>query len=152
MTGPVDGPAPHRPDAAYGDRPLRDTLAWVLQSLEQPASAAGDWIAYEVDPARATTAALLCDPATPVSRLRRARILYAALRADGDTAGERTLGSRLAVACAAAAYLFHGERLTNHDDAALLASFRSTASDDGLDPKVREMVNAAERRLAHEMG
>jgi hypothetical protein len=124
----------------------------VLQSLEQPASAAGDWIAYEVDPARAGAAALLCDPSTPVSRLRRARILYAALRADGDTAGERTLGSRLAVACAAAAYLFHGERLTNHDDAALLASFRSTASGDGLDPKVREMVNAAERRLAHEMG
>lgn len=152
MNGPANGPVPHRPDAAYGDRPLRETLAWVLRSLEQPASAAGDWIAYEVDPARASAAALLCDPSTPVSRLRRARILYAALRADGDTAGERTLGSRLAVACAAAAYLFHGERLTNHDDAALLASFRSTASGDGLDPKVREMVNAAERRLAHEMG
>ena len=148
----MTGPAPHRPDADYGDRPLRDTLAWVLHSLEQPASAAGDWIAYEVDPSRASPAALLCDPSTPVSRLRRARILYAALRADGDTAGERTLGSRLAVACAAAAYLFHGERLTNHDDAALLASFRSTASDGGLDPKVREMVDAAERRLAHEMG
>ena len=148
----MNGPSPQRPDADWADQPLRDTLAWVLHSIEQPASAAGDWIAYEVDPARATTAALLCDPATPVSRLRRARILYAALRADGDTAGERTLGSRLAVACAAAAYLFHGERLTNHDDAALLASFRSTASDDGLDPKVREMVGAAERRLAHETG
>ena len=41
----MNGPAPHRPDADYGDRPLRDTLAWVLQSLEQPTSAAGDWIA-----------------------------------------------------------------------------------------------------------
>ena len=148
----MNGPAPDRPDAAYGERPLRETLAWVLQSLEQPASAAGDWIAYEVDPARASTAALLCDPSTPVSRLRRARILYAALRAEGETSDERTLGSRLAVACAAAAYLFHGERLTNHDDAALLASFRSAAADAALDPRVREMVGAADRRLAHEMG
>jgi hypothetical protein len=110
MNGPANGPAPHRPDAAYGDRPLRDTLAWVLQSLEQPASAAGDWIAYEVDPARAGAAALLCDPSTPVSRLRRARILYAALRADGDTAGERTLGSRLAVA-----YSYDGQHFVVRD-------------------------------------
>ncbi len=148
----MSGPAPHRPDADWAERPLRDTLSWVLHSIEQPASAAGDWIAYEVDPSRASPAALLCDPSTPVSRLRRARILYAALRADGETTEERTLGSRLAVACAAAAFLFHGERLTSHDDAALLASFRSAAADEGLDPKVREMVSAAERRLAHGMG
>ena len=144
----MTGPAPHRPDADYGDRPLRDTLAWVLHSLEQPASAAGDWIAYEVDPARGTAAALLTDPTVPVSRIRRARILWSALRAEGESAAERALGSRLAVAAAAAAFLFHGERITNHDDGALLASLRSASADDSLHPEIRTMVRMAERKLA----
>ena len=143
----MNGPAPHRPDADYGDRPLRDTLAWVLQSLEQPTSAAGDWIAYEVDPQRGTAAALLADAAVPLTRLQRARILYAGLRSDGETAEERAVGSRLAIACAAAAWLFHGARITNHDDAALLAAFRSVTADLTLEPTVREMVCSAERKL-----
>lgn len=140
------------PDAAtFGDAPLRETLAWVLDSLLRPATAAGDWIAYEIDPSRGTAVALLTDPTTPPSRLRRARVLYAAQRADGDSAAERALASRLAVACAAAAYLFHGERISNHDDDALLAALRSTAADETLDPALRDMVDAAGRRLQHEM-
>jgi hypothetical protein len=131
------------PDAAtFGDAPLRETLAWVLDSLVRPATAAGDWIAYEIDPSRGTAVALLTDPTTPPSRLRRARVLYAAQRADGESAAERALASRLAVACAAAAYLFHD---------ALLAALRSTAADETLDPALRDMVDAAARRLQHEM-
>jgi hypothetical protein len=57
------------------------------------------------------------------------------------------VGSRLAIACAAAAWLFHGARITNHDDAALLAAFRSVTADLTLEPTVREMVCSAERKL-----
>jgi hypothetical protein len=57
------------------------------------------------------------------------------------------MGSRLAVACAAAAFLFHGERITNHDDGALLASLRSVSSDEALHPEIRTMVRMAERKL-----
>jgi len=138
---PDDSPTP-------AEGALRDTLAWVLRSIEHPASAAGDWIAYEVDPQRATAAGLLTDASVPLTRLQRARILYAGLRSDGETAEERAVGSRLAIACAAAAWLFHGARITNHDDAAMLAAFRSVTADLTLEPAVREMVCAAERRLA----
>lgn len=131
---------------------LRDTLAWVLRSIEHPAASSGDWIAYEVDPRRATAAQLLTDATVPLTRLQRARILYAGLRSDGETAEERATGSRLAIACAAAAWLHHGARITNHDDAALLAAFRSVTSDLTLEPAVREMVIAAERRLARTQG
>lgn len=148
-------PRPDRGDASpapsFEGTPLRETLAWVLDSLEHPATAAGDWIAYDVDPSRGTAVALLTDPTTPPSRLRRARILYAALRADGESAAERALASRLAVACTAAAYLFHGERISNHDDGALLAALRSTAADEALDSALRSMVDAAARRLQHGM-
>ncbi len=138
---PDDAPTP-------AEGALRDTLAWVLRSIEHPAAAAGDWIAYEVDPHRATAAGLLTDASVPLTRLQRARILYAGLRSDGETAEERAVGSRLAIACAAAAWLFHGARITNHDDAALLTAFRSVTADLTLEPAVREMVCAAERRLA----
>jgi hypothetical protein len=141
---------PERNDrpAAFAEGSLRETLEWVLGAINQPALAAGDWIAYEVDPARGTAAALLTDPTVPVSRIRRARILWSALRAEGESAAERALGSRLAVAAAAAAFLFHGERITNHDDGALLASLRSASADDSLHPEIRTMVRMAERKLA----
>ena len=145
MTGPTD-PASTRPES-FGDGSLRETLAWVLHSLEQPAVAAGDWIAYEVDPARGSATALLTDPTVPLSRIRRARVLWSALRAEGERAEERTMGSRLAIAAAAAAWLFHGERISNHDDQALLAAFRSVTADDSVPEPVRTMVTMAERKL-----
>jgi hypothetical protein len=144
MTDPID-PATQR--GPFRDGSLRETLAWVLHSLEQPALAAGDWIAYEVDPSRGSAVALLTDPTTPLARIRRARVLWAALRAEGEQAEERTMGSRLAIAAAAAAFLFHGERISNHDDAALLTAFRSASADETVPADVRTMVRMAERKL-----
>jgi hypothetical protein len=91
--------------------------------------------------------ALLTDPTTPLARIRRARVLWAALRAEGEQAEERTMGSRLAIAAAAAAFLFHGERISNHDDAALLTAFRSASADETVPADVRTMVRMAERKL-----
>ena len=139
---------PERPDSpAFAEGSLRQTLAWVLHAVDHPAVAAGDWIAYEVDPQRGSAVSLLTDPTVPVSRIRRARILWAALRSEGETAAERAMGSRLAVAAAAAAFLFHGERISNHDDGAMLAALRSVSSDEGLHPEIRTMVRMAERKL-----
>jgi hypothetical protein len=145
MNGDTD--RDHRPEP-FGDEPLRDTLAWVLRAFDHPAASAGDWIAHEVDPSRPSAVALLTDPTTPVSRIRRARVLWAALRAEGETAGERTMGSRLAVAAAASAFLFHGERISNHDDEALLRALRSVTADDSVPAEVRTMVRMAELKLS----
>lgn len=143
MTGNPDRSRPE-----FGDAPMRDTLAWVLRAFDQPAVSSGDWIAHEVDPSRPSAVALLTDPTTPVSRIRRARVLWAALRAEGETAGERTMGSRLAVAAAASAFLFHGERISNHDDDALLRAMRSVTADDAVPAEVRTMVRMAELKLS----
>jgi hypothetical protein len=94
----------------------------------------------------------LTDASVPLTRLQRARILFAGLRSDGETVEERAVGSRLAIACSAAAWLFHGARITNHDDDALLAAFRSVTSDLTLEPAVREMVCSAERKLVRGTG
>ncbi len=144
MTDPNGTPDAHRP---YGEESLRDTLAWVLRSLDDPATAAGDWIAYEVDDNRGTAVTLLTDPTTPLSRIRRARVLWSALRAEGETAEERTMGSRLAIAAAAAALLFHGERITPHDDAALDAAMRSVVADEAVAAEIRTMVRMAQKKL-----
>ena len=142
MTDASRHPAVPGPDGS-----LRDTLAWVLHSLEDPAVAAGDWIAHEVDPVRGTAVALLTDPTVPLSRIRRARVLWAALRSEGETAAERAMGSRLAVAAAASALLFHGERVSGHDDDALREAFRSTSADGSVPEGIRTMVRMAERLL-----
>ncbi len=149
MTGPADQPDASTP---YRDGSLRETLAWVLQSIDHPAVAAGDWIAYEVDPARGSAVALLTDPTTPLSRIQRARVLWAALRAEGETPAERTMGSRLAIAAAAAAFLFHGTRISAHDDEALLQAIRAAQADEIVPGDVRTMLRMAERKLLGPVG
>jgi len=144
MTEPNGTPDAHRP---LGAESLRDTLAWVLRSLDDPANAAGDWIAYEVDEMRGSAVSLLTDPTTPLSRIRRARVLWSALRAEGETPEERTMGSRLAIAAAAAALLFHGERITPHDDAALETAMRSVVADETVAAEIRTMVRMAQKKL-----
>jgi hypothetical protein len=144
MTDPQESPEARQPFEA---RSLRETLAWVLRSIDEPAQAAGDWIAYEVDEVRGTAVGLLTDPTTPLSRIRRARVLWSALRAEAETAEERTMGSRLAIAAAASALLFHGERISTHDDAALDAAMRSVTADDAVPAEIRVMVRMAQKKL-----
>jgi hypothetical protein len=126
----------------FGD-PLYQTLEWVLHSLENPAQAAADWVAQEVDPSRPTAAALLADPQTPLSRIVRARSYYMALRAEGESGAERTLGGRMATAAAAAALVHYGERITPHDDAALGTAFRAAEQDSAVPNDLRELLRKA---------
>ena len=58
------------------------------------------------------------------------------------------MGSRLAVAAAASAFLFHGERISNHDDDALLRAMRSVTADEAVPAEVRTMVRMAELKLS----
>ena len=62
------------------------------------------------------------------------------------------MGSRLAIAAAAAGFLFHGERITSHDDPAMLAAFRSVTGDEAVPAEVRTMVRMAERKLEGPVG
>jgi len=141
-------------DAAKGPKPaapteaLYQTLDWVLKSLDNPALASADWVAQEVDPSRPNAVALLTDPATPLSRVVRARSFYMALRADGESAAERTLGGRMALAAAAAALVFHRERITAHDDAALTAALRAAEQDASVPAPIRSVIRRAIQAVA----
>lgn len=147
--GPSQGPDSAPPADPIAAESLRDTLTWVLRALDNPAQAAGDWIAYEVDEQRSSAIALLTDPTAPLSRIRRARVLYSALRAEGETPEERSMGSRLAIAAAAAALLFHGERISTHDDAAMALAFRSVVADASIAPEIRFMIQMADKKLSN---
>lgn len=123
--------------------PLYQTLEWVLRSLDDPAQAAADWVAQEVDPSRPSAAALLADPQTPLSRIVRARSFYMALRAEGESGAERTLGGRLAIVAAAAALVYYRERITTHDDAALGAAFKAAEQDPSVPASLRGLLRRA---------
>ena len=58
------------------------------------------------------------------------------------------MGSRLAVSAAASAFLFHDERISSHDDPALLQAMRSVLADEAVPADVRTMVRMAERKLS----
>jgi hypothetical protein len=79
-------------------------------------------------------------------------VLWAALRAEGETPAERTMGSRLAIAAAAAAFLFHGTRISAHDDEALLQAIRAAHADEIVPGDVRTMLRMAERKLLGPVG
>ncbi|MFO0783310.1 MAG: hypothetical protein U0636_06470 [Phycisphaerales bacterium] len=133
--------------SAAGGDPLYLTLEWVLRSLDNPAIAASDWVAQEVDPSRPTAVALLTDPTTPLSRLVRARTFYLALRTEGSNPAERTMAGRMALAASAAALLFHGEHTSPHDDQALAEALAAAQSDAAVPSEIRSMLGLAARRL-----
>lgn len=138
---------PMPPDNRPAGDPLYQTLDWVLRSLDNPTLAAADWVAQEVDPSRPSAVALLTDPATPLSRVERARTFYMALRADGESNAERTIGGRMAIAATAAALVYHGARITAHDDDALTAAFRAAEQDNAVPAPIRALLGQATERV-----
>lgn len=147
MTEPISNHSADRSPNGKAADPLYQTLEWVLRSLEDPALAAADWVAQEVDHTRPSAVALLTDPEAPLSRVERARSFYMALRADGETVLERTMGGRMALAAAASALVHHRERITSHDDAALAAAFRAAEQDDAVPPPIRTLLRRAISQL-----
>lgn len=130
-----------------GDTRMGDVFSWALEVGDDPAMAAANWLARDIDPKCESAVTLVTDPMRPIQQLINAKHVFKTLRIVGETAADRRLGGRLYAASIAAALAYHGKRITTQSDAALRRGLTDLKNDFSLPPPLREVAELALRRF-----
>ena len=149
---PARTPPPAKIHAGETEKPRNDLIMRMMRealaemAAESPIVVA-NWIAQVVDPQRPSTIVMICDPATSVSVLSRAKDLYKLMRILGQSQDLRRMGRRMYAAAIAAAIVHHGVRISGQSERALARAFHFLALDDDVPRPIREVVRLASSKL-----
>ncbi len=113
-----------------------------IEASADPAMAAADWLASDIDPARSTVAELLTDPNISLDNLRKAKDVYKTMRILGETSMDRRIAANLYAAAIGAALLYHGERISRQSDDALHRVLESLRTDPKMPQPLRDLARA----------
>ncbi len=127
---------------------LSDVFRSAVEACENPAMAAADWLAADIDADRPSVIALLSDPQVPVEHLRKAKDAYKTMRILGETSADRRLAARLYAITIAAALVHHNRRISRQSDSALRRGLHSFHEDSNMPEPLRELAGTALGHLA----
>ena len=127
---------------------LSDALRWAVEASADPAMAAADWLARDIDPSHPTAVRLLTEPDVGLDNLTRAKDAYKTMRLLGETSADRGLAARLYAASIAAGLVHHGRRISRQSDSALHRGLRSLQDDDRMPEPLRRLAGSALERLS----
>lgn len=125
---------------------IQAALRVALESTLDPAVAAADWLARDIDPACESAQDLLTNPKVSLMNLKRAKAVYKTMRILGETSADRRLAAHLYVASIAAGLVRHGQRITSQSEAALQRGLKSLADDVEMPARLRELAARALRK------
>ena len=131
------------PPAGEDADPLKQALQWALDSLHQPAMAAADWLARDIDPSHPSAAALLSDPKITLAQVRQAKAVFKTMRIVGEKSADRRVGARMYAAAIAAGLVRHGRKITTQSDAALKRGFQGLLDDRRMPLPLRDLSGMA---------
>lgn len=122
---------------------LSEAFRWAVESAADPATAAADWLARDIDPGRRSAVALLTDRDTPLDNIKRAKDAYKTMRLLGETPDDRRLAARLYAASIAAGLAHHGRRISRQSDSALRRGLQSLRDDVEVPEPLRRLATDA---------
>lgn len=122
---------------------LSEAFRWAVEAAADPAIAAADWLARDIDPDRGSAIALLTDRLTPLDNIRRAKDAYKTMRLLGETPDDRRLAARLYAASIAAGLAHHGRRISRQSDSALRRGLHSLRDDVEVPEPLRRLASDA---------
>ncbi len=122
----------------------RQQLSEVLRSAQEvsanPAMAAADWLARDIDPQCSSAVALLTNPAVSIENLRKAKDVYKTMRILGESSTDRRVAARLYAATIGAGLIHHGKRISRQSDAALTRGLKSLQDDMDMPESLRRLA------------
>lgn len=122
---------------------INHALQWALESTDDPAMAAADWLARDIDPNASSAVALLTDPSVELNTLVRAKNVFKTLRIVGETAADRRMGARMYATAIAAALIRHNQWITRQSPAGVRRVIESICRDDTLPEELRSLAELA---------
>ncbi len=122
---------------------LTDVLRSAVEASVDPAMAAADWLARDIDPTRSSAIELLTDPDVDAETLAKAKDVYKTMRILGETSADRRLAARLYAAAIAAALVHHGRRISRQSLPALTRALRSLHEDVEAAEPLRHLAGTA---------
>lgn len=120
-----------------------EALRWALDALQQPAMAAADWLARDIDPQQPSAVALLTNPKITLNQVRQAKTVFKTMRIVGEKSADRQIGARMYAAAIAAGVVFHGKRITTQSDRALKKGFQALLDDRRMPMPLRDLAGKA---------
>ena len=126
------------PPASVGE-----ALRWAIDALQQPAMAAADWLARDIDPTQPTAVSLLTNPKITLTQVRQAKTVFKTMRIVGEKSADRRIGARMYAASIAAALVFHGKRISAQSDRALKKGFQGVLDDRRMPMPLRDLAGKA---------
>ena len=122
---------------------LSDALRSAVEAAVDPAMAAADWLARDIDPNQPSAVALLTDPDVSLETLKKAKDVYKTMRILGETAADRRLAARLYAASIGAALVCHDHRISRQSDSALKRGLQSLTEDMEAPNPLRQLAGTA---------
>ncbi len=118
-------------------------LRWALESSNDPARAAADWLVRDLSPRHESAWAFLADPSVTLDQLQQAKSAFKTMRIMGETVADRRHAARLYAATIAAAKVRHGESISTQSPTAVRRALEALENDPQLPAEARNMVGLA---------
>jgi hypothetical protein len=122
---------------------LSDALRSAVEAAVDPAMAAADWLARDIDPGHDSAVALLTDPDVSAETLEKAKDVYKTMRILGETSADRRLAARLYAASIGAALVHHGARISRQSESALKRGLQSLHEGADVPDPLRQLAGTA---------
>lgn len=127
---------------------LSDVLRSAVEASVDPAMAAADWLARDIDPTWNSAIELLTDPDIDAHTLAKAKDVYKTMRILGETSADRRLAARLYAAAIAAAMVRHRLRISRQSKTALKRALKTLHEDAEAPEPLRHLAGTALCHLA----
>jgi hypothetical protein len=126
---------------------LSDVIRWALEVEDEPAMAAANWLARDIDSNCRSAIDLLTLSTVPLDHLQQAKHVFKTMRMVGETKADRLLGGQLYLASIAAGLVHHGKRISRQSDRALRSALMRMVDDASVPNELRVLASNALRRL-----
>ncbi len=122
---------------------ISDAFRSAIEASLDPAMAAANWLARDIDPSRTTVVELLVDPTVPIEQLRKAKDAFKTMRIVGETATDRHLAAQLYAAAIGAALVYHNRRISRQSTRALRRGLTWLQEDMEIPEPLRSLARSA---------